>query len=185
MYKAPIYYVVGSLSEDDSTWSGPAFGCARSIVISKGLGGVGPAYGFSRNPFTFCGRISPTSVPSVNVPFSATTIQYGPVHRVSRAFSPCASEIRARPYLFRSAFHSAPGADPQKVFNVVSLVRGSPNYVLVLRRVRGVVVGVLVRRLSRASAASPECASSESGILRASRLPSRKSNGTVWIGHSF
>ena len=73
--------MVGSLSEDDSPRSGPASGGVWSGDFSKGLGGVGPAYGFNRNPFTFCGSISSASVPSVNVPFSAATIQYGPVHQ--------------------------------------------------------------------------------------------------------
>mgnify|MGYP000255803219 CR=1 FL=1 len=41
---------------------------------------------FNRNPFTFCGSISPASVPSMNVPFSAATIQYGPVYQ-NRSFS--------------------------------------------------------------------------------------------------
>ena len=47
---------------------------------------MAPAYAFNRNPFTFCGSISPASVPSVNVPFSAATIQYGPVYQ-NRSFS--------------------------------------------------------------------------------------------------
>ena len=50
-------------------------------MFLKGLGGVAPTYGFNRNPFTFCGRTSLVSVPSVNVPFSAEIIQYGPVQR--------------------------------------------------------------------------------------------------------
>ena len=73
--------MVGSPSEDDSPRSGPASGGVGSIVFSKGLGSVAPAYGFNRNLFTFCGRISPASVPSVNVPFSAPIIQYDPVQR--------------------------------------------------------------------------------------------------------
>ena len=80
MYRA-LDYVVGSPSEDDSTRSGPAFGGIGSVVFLKGLGGVAPAYGFNRNPFTFCGRTSPVSVPSVNAPFSMTIIQYGPVQQ--------------------------------------------------------------------------------------------------------
>mgnify|MGYP000512339499 CR=1 FL=1 len=79
MYKPLLYYVVGSPSEDDSTRSGPASSDVGSIVFLKGLGGVAPAYGFNRNPFTFCGRTSVVSVASVNVPFSAAIIQYGPV----------------------------------------------------------------------------------------------------------
>ena len=81
MYMPLLYYVVGSPSEDDSTRSGPALGSVGSIVLLKGLGGVPPAYGFNQNPFTFCGRTSPASVPSVNVSFSAPIIQYGPVQR--------------------------------------------------------------------------------------------------------
>ena len=38
-------------------------------------------YVFNQNPFTFCGSISPASVSSMNVPFSAAIIQYGPVQR--------------------------------------------------------------------------------------------------------
>ena len=72
---------MGSPSEDNYTRSGPAFGSVGSVVFLKGLGGVAPTYGFNRNPFTFCGRTSLVSVPSVNVPFSAAIIQYGPVLR--------------------------------------------------------------------------------------------------------
>ena len=72
---------MGSPSEDNYTRSGPAFGSVGSVVFLKGLGGVAPTYGFNRNPFTFCGRTSLVSVPSVNVPFSAAIIQYGPVQR--------------------------------------------------------------------------------------------------------
>ena len=79
MYKPLLYYVVGSPSEDDATQSGPTFGGVGSVVFLKGLGGVAPVYGFNHNPFTFCGKTSPASVPSVNVPFSMAIIQYGPV----------------------------------------------------------------------------------------------------------
>ena len=76
-----LNYIVGSSSEDDSPpGGGPASGGVGSVVFMKGFGGVGPAYGFSRSPFTFCGRVSPVGVPSVNVPISVATIQYGPVH---------------------------------------------------------------------------------------------------------
>ena len=81
MYKPLLYYVVGSPSKDDSTRSGPAFGSVGSVVFLKGLGGVAPTHGFNRNPFTFCGRTSLVSVPSVIVPFSTASIQYGPVQR--------------------------------------------------------------------------------------------------------
>ena len=72
--------MVACPSEEDSPQSGPASGGVGSVVFSKGLGVVSPAYGFNWNPFTFCGRISPASVPSMNVPFFAATIQYVPVH---------------------------------------------------------------------------------------------------------
>ena len=81
MYRAPIYYMVGSSYEDDSTRSGPTIRGVGSVRILKGLGGVGPTYGFRRNPFTLCNRISSANVPSVNVLFSTTTIQYDPVQR--------------------------------------------------------------------------------------------------------
>ena len=68
MYKPLLYYVVGSESEDDSPQSGLASGGVGSIT-----------YGFNMNPFTFCGRVSPARVPSVNVQFSAVIIQTGPV----------------------------------------------------------------------------------------------------------
>ena len=68
MYKVPIYCVVGSSSENDSKWSGSVRRGVGSVRIPKGFGGVGTAYGFSRNP------ISPANVPSVNVPFSMMTI---------------------------------------------------------------------------------------------------------------
>ena len=79
MYIPLLLLVVGSPSKDDSPQSGSASGSVGSVVFSKGLGGVAPAYDFNRNSFTFCGRISQASVPSVNVPFSAATIQYDPV----------------------------------------------------------------------------------------------------------
>ena len=46
MYRAPIYYMVGSSSEDDSTRSEPTLRGARPVVVSKGLGGLGLAYGY-------------------------------------------------------------------------------------------------------------------------------------------
>ena len=71
---------MGSPSEDDSPRSGPASGGVGSGDFWKGLGGVGPpVYGFNQNLFTFCGRVSPARVPSVNVQFSAVIIQTGPV----------------------------------------------------------------------------------------------------------
>ena len=77
-----MYYVVGSPSDDDSPRSGPASGGVGFGDFWKGLGCVGPpVYGFNQNPFTFCESISPASVPSMNVPFSAATIQYDPFHR--------------------------------------------------------------------------------------------------------
>ena len=77
---------MGSPFEDDSpSEGGPASGGVGSVRLMNGFSGVGPAYGFSRYPLTFCGRVSPASIPSVNVPFSAATIQYGPVHR-NRSF---------------------------------------------------------------------------------------------------
>ena len=79
MYMPLPYYVVGSPSEDDSTRSGPTFASVGSNLFLKGLGGVAPIYSFNQNLFTFCGRIYPVSVATVNVPFSVATIQYGPV----------------------------------------------------------------------------------------------------------
>ena len=105
---------MGSSSEDDSPpGGGPASGGVGSVVFMKGFGGVGPAYGFDRNPFSFCGSISPASVPSENVPFSAATIQYGPVHR-NRSF---------------------PGIFPMRVWNT-NTAFPTPNFFSFLQRCR-------------------------------------------------
>ena len=45
----------------DSPRSGPAFGGEGSGDFSKGLGGVGPVYGFNWNPLIFVG-VSPRLV---------------------------------------------------------------------------------------------------------------------------
>ena len=74
MYRA-LYLLRGGLpirGQFSTEWAGS--GGVGSVAFSKGLGGVGLVYGFNQNPFTFCGSISPASVSSVNVPFSATTI---------------------------------------------------------------------------------------------------------------
>ena len=108
MYKACIYYVMRSSSEDDSTRRG-----VGSAVFLNGFGGVGPVYGFTQNPFTFYNKISPAKVPSVNVPFFVATIQYGPGQRKLLEFSGHLSHAC-----------STLDGDPRMLFSIVAPILG-------------------------------------------------------------